>query len=84
MVRAGLQPTKQFDNWWRQFGVDHGLWAPPYSPSTSTDLWEDVNGALEDLAEAPVDSRHRWVAYMAGGAVRLCETERAGLWGLFK
>ncbi|WFS03108.1 hypothetical protein [Rhizobium tumorigenes] len=84
MVRAGIQPTTKFDNWWRQFGIDHGLWAPPYSPSASTELWEDVNIALEDLATAPVASRHQWVASMGGGAVRLCETERAGLWGLFR
>lgn len=87
MVRAGLQPTTQLEDWWKQFGVDHGLWAPPYSPSASADLWEDVNIALEDLADAPVENRHNWVAHMArmsNGAVRLCETERAGLWGLFR
>jgi hypothetical protein len=84
LVAAGVQPAVHFDDWWRQFGIQHGLWSPPYAPANSQELWEDVSVALEDAAIAPTDHRHRWNAALAGSAFRICEAERVALWGLFR
>ncbi len=80
---AGVQPVKHFDNWWQDFGVSHGLWRPGLPPATTADLWDDIDAAIEDIASAPTAHRHEWVSAMAGNAIRMCETERVALWGLF-
>ncbi len=81
---AGVQPFHHFQTWWQDFGASHGLWAPDMPPSTSADLWLDIDTALEETASAPTGHRLEWVAALAGNAVRVCETERAALWGLFQ
>lgn len=84
LVAAGLQPSVQFDSWWKEFGVDHGLWSPTTEPSSSSELWEDVDLALEDAESAPSADRHSWLLALSGSAVPVCQTERAALWGLFQ
>jgi hypothetical protein len=84
LVAAGIQPTVQFEAWWKEFGLSHGLWSPDTEPVYSSELWDDVNLALEDAAGAPAAHRHRWVSGLAGSAMRICEAERAALWGLFQ
>lgn len=81
---AGVQPVNQFNNWWQEFGVDHGLWPPGLPPATTADLWDDIDLALEESAGAPTDHRHGWISKLAGNATRMCETERVALWGLFQ
>lgn len=83
LVAAGIHPTIQFETWWKDFGVSHGLWSPDAEPVTSMELWDDVDLALEDAASAPTAHRHSWISALAGSAARICETERAALWGLF-
>jgi hypothetical protein len=53
-------------------------------PAASADLWSDIDLALEESALAPTGHRLEWVTALAGNAVRVCETERAALWGLFR
>jgi hypothetical protein len=84
LVAVGIQPAIQFEVWWKEFGVSHGLWTPEAEPGTSLQLWDDVGLALEDVADAPTAHRHTWVSALAGNAMRICETERAALWGLFQ
>lgn len=84
LVAAGIQPAAQFEAWWKEFGVSHGLWAPDAEPATSFELWDDLDVAIEDATAAPTAHRHRWISALAGSAVRICETERAALWGLFQ
>lgn len=81
---AGVQPIHHFNDWWQDFGANHGLWRPGFPPATTADLWDDIDLALEDSATAPTGHRHEWVAALAGNAMRICETERAALWGLFQ
>lgn len=81
---AGVQPVHHFNNWWQEFGANHGLWRPGSPPATNADLWGDIEVALEESAEAPTGYRHEWVSALAGNAMRMCETERAALWGLFQ
>jgi hypothetical protein len=81
---AGVQPFHHFQAWWQDFGASHGLWAPGMPPAASADLWSDIDLALEESASAPTGHRLEWVTALAGNAVRVCETERAALWGLFQ
>jgi hypothetical protein len=81
---AGIQPVHHFNNWWQEFGANHGLWRPDRPPATTADLWDDIDLALEESAAAPTDHRYEWVSALAGNALRMCETERVALWGLFQ
>ncbi|MFC3179462.1 hypothetical protein [Cypionkella sinensis] len=80
---AGVQPVQHFNNWWKDFGGHHGLWRPDLPPETTADLWDDVDLALEESAAAPKAHRHEWIQSLGASAMRMCETERAALWGLF-
>ena len=84
LAATGVQPAVHFDAWWRDFGRRHGLWPPEVEPESSLDLWQDVDAALEDVAGAPAIDRHGWISSLAGSALRVCQTERAALWGLFQ
>lgn len=81
---AGVRPVYHFSNWWEQFGANHGLWIPGMPPATTADLWGDLDVALEASALAPQGHRHEWVLALGGNALRICEAERAALWGLFQ
>lgn len=81
---AGVQPVNHFQNWWQEFGANHGLWPPGLPPASTADLWDDIDVALEESAAAPTGHRHQWVSTLAGNAMRMCETERVALWGLFQ
>jgi hypothetical protein len=84
LTAAGIQPVVQFESWWKEFGVSHGLWAPEYEPATSVQLWDDVELELEDAARAPTVHRHGWISALAGSAMHIGKTERVALWGLFQ
>ncbi len=81
---AGVQPVSHFSNWWQEFGANHGLWRPGLPPATTADLWADIDVALDESAAAPTGHRHEWISALAGNAMRMCETERVALWGLFQ
>jgi len=84
LTAAGLQPAIHFEHWWKEFGATHGLWTPGTEPLSTPELWDDVDVALEDATQAPTAHRHPWVSGLAGNAMRICETERVALWGLFQ
>lgn len=81
---AGVSPDQHFNNWWQEFGVNHGLWRPGRPPENTADLWDDIDLALEESTAAPTGHRHEWISALGGNAMRICETERAALWGLFQ
>lgn len=81
---AGVQPVNHFNTWWQEFGANHGLWSPGLPPVTTADLWDDIDVALEESVAAPNGHRHEWISAIAGNAMRMCETERVALWGLFQ
>ncbi|MCP1197261.1 hypothetical protein NKW84_15545 [Acetobacter senegalensis] len=81
---AGIRPTQHFESWWHGFGIEHGLWSPEAPPVLPEELWSDIDVALEDIEAAPANNRHGWTLALRGSAFRVCETERAALWGLFR
>lgn len=81
---AGIRPSQHFEAWWRGFGIEHGLWSPQTEPALPEELWGDIDVALEDIEAAPTEHRHGWTLALGGSAFRVCEAERAALWGLFR
>lgn len=81
---AGVQPVVQFSQWWEEFGASHGLWPPNMPPVATADLWEDIDFALEESNQAPTGNRYEWISALGSRAMRMCEAERAVLWGLFQ
>jgi len=81
---AGIRPTQRFESWWRGFGIEHGLWSPHAEPDLPEELWGDIDVALEDIEAAPAEHRHGWTFALGSSAFRVCEAERAALWGLFR
>lgn len=84
MRKATLGPSDDFYCWWKDFGQTHGLWRPESPPEQTGDLWYDIEFALEDVASASTDHRLGWLEASGFGAIRVCEAERAALWGLFQ
>jgi hypothetical protein len=84
LAAAGIQPAIHFEDWWRQFGVDHGLWEPSSPPEEHEDLWLDIEEALDDAEPEQPYNRRAWIATHSLSARRLCEAERAALWGLLR
>ncbi|WP_338244796.1 hypothetical protein [Aurantiacibacter hainanensis] len=81
---AGVNPNVHLDDWWRQFGLENGLWAPAAAPENSVDLWGDIAVALEDLAAAPTDNRFDWTTVAGSAVTRVAELDRAGIWQLVR
>jgi len=72
--------------WWQAIGEDAGLWQAAGPPDDLTDMWVDVDEALntnrEWLASATDTSVGAWVASRAGALHTLGSCERVALWGL--
>jgi len=81
---AGVQPLLHFSDWWQDFGANHGLWRPGQPPVDNVELWGDIDLALAECTAAPSGHRNEWLSSLAANSVRICETERAALWGLFR
>lgn len=79
---SGIVPSIHFEAWWRQFGLENGLWSPTATPENVVDLWADIELALEDLARAPTDNRFDWTTVAGSAVTRLGELDRAGIWQL--
>jgi hypothetical protein len=75
-------------SWWERFGEERGIWAPGIVPEPLTDLWADVQAALDDLEEITRDEPRATASYH--GLMELCArpmavlsgSERAALWSL--
>jgi hypothetical protein len=86
LIAAHINPTIEFQSWWEDFGTDHGLWKPGSEPALRSDLWSDVEIALESASTVTSANRHEWLAALSisGSTPFICQTERVALWGLFQ
>lgn len=82
LVAATLQPIRDLSPWWEGYGLERGLWAPGAEPSEMGELWQEIQDALEALAQSPIGNRYEWLSRLRPTVMRLCETERIGLWNL--
>jgi len=77
------KPELEF--WWRELGEEIGLWEPGLEPDQMADLWQDVQVAIDDIADW-LDS-HRGAMNtlqmerdLSLDLWQLKKFERAGLW----
>ena len=78
-----------FEFWLDDIGVRRGFWERGAYPDTPTELWTDIDEALENLDEAQQNGT-KWGESLHGpmsdlppsGLTRLEECERIGLWGI--
>ena len=88
LVEASTSPQGMLRFWWSQPRVRRGLWPTEDSPSTFSDLWEDVSEALDGVDRWMNDPTSRncaydlWTKKRAADAAILSTTERICLWGL--
>jgi hypothetical protein len=74
--------------WWAALGEDRGLWDSNEEPTEFTDLWADVEVALEGMGKWRTDnmasdpSMARWREERANDISILGGCERIALWGL--
>lgn len=85
--RTGLGRT-EIDFWWQLFGQDSGLWESGSIPAELTDLWADIESALEEAVRwgetntLAQPSFARWWREQSYPISVLEGCERIALWGL--
>lgn len=82
LTAATIRPFQHLKLWWTEYGSARGLWAPNSEPFDMTDLWLEVEDALDAVSPATPGNRHAWFSQLQGAVVKLCETERIALWRL--
>lgn len=88
LLRSGPFGRTDLEFWWKPLGEERGLWAPDNEPTDLTELWRDINDAIEDIQQwevtnggAPV-SHAQWRRDLAHQISVTGECERIALWGL--
>jgi hypothetical protein len=74
--------------WWTKIGEARGLWQPGSPPAALSDLWADIEDALQEVAQIKRTqpdalASTRSVMFDAAGRFNIFSShERVGLWGL--
>jgi hypothetical protein len=74
--------------WWLPLGQERGLWDAGFEPDQMTDLWADVDTAVEEVKSweganaAQKPSLERWRRELPYQISVLGGFERVALWGL--
>ena len=74
--------------WWETLGEDRGLWPPGAAPSDCSDLWADVEPALEDLVKWEDDNVGATPSFFElrldrpEALLAITGCERIALWGI--
>ncbi len=87
LLQAGGTSLTQLRFWWTHLGEARGCWEQGSAPQNVTDLWADIEDALEQLeskrASLGTDkSLLRWRQELPTEVGVLGECERIGLWGI--
>lgn len=74
--------------WWSYVGEQRGFWEPGYTPTELTDLWADIEAAMqevqdwEDTNSGTQGSFADWLQKHPATTSALGGCERVALWGL--
>jgi len=87
LLKNGGTPFADMSFWWRELGEARGYWERKSRPADVTDLWADVEQALEQLKRKQSDIPNRATLQrrrqeFVGEIAILGECERIGLWGI--
>lgn len=78
----------ELEFWWRPLGNTRGLWDEGDEPMNFTDLWEDIDMAIQDLDNWETTNNNQntcysnWRRELAHQISLMGEHERIALWGL--
>ena len=81
LKEAGSTVKEALEFWWSSVAVRRRLWSDDDTPSSFTDLWQDIEEALSLSEQWPQDYYTLWSDH-AQEAATLVTTERVFLWGL--
>jgi transposase-like protein len=87
LFQNGGTSLSQLRFWWSNLGESRGCWERASSPQNVTDLWADIQDALDQLRAKQADlgrrsSLMRWRQQSLNEIAVLGECERIGLWGM--
>ncbi len=87
LLQAGGTSFTQLRFWWTRLGEDRGCWEYGSAPQNVTDLWADIQEALEEMDAKRSSLRNhrsllRWRQALLSEVGVLGECERIGLWGI--
>jgi len=87
LLQAGGTSLSQLHFWWSHLGEVRGCWERRSPPQNVTDLWADIEEALEQLeSKRSILGRDksllRWRQELLSEVSVLGECERIGLWGI--
>jgi hypothetical protein len=87
-MRTGRYESDDLKFWWRPLGEERGLWEPGHEPLQLTDLWADIQSALDDMKSWEERNRgnnpsyHKWREEQNKNLDTLGGFERVAIWGL--
>ena len=88
MLKATGFERNDLEFWWKSFGEDRGFWEPGNEPIDFTDLWADIEVAVQQAEQWEINSRGtqasyaHWRRQSLDSNLTLVECERIALWGL--
>ncbi|MFK4767104.1 hypothetical protein [Rhizobium sp. ZW T2_16] len=81
---AGLNTIDDLQFWWPKFGSERGFYDHSAPPDELSDLWSDVEIALEDLVDPAPATPYAFARLDMPSFNRIWETDRSVLWALIK
>lgn len=79
---------EELNFWWNPLGIERGLWKQGEEPDEFTDLWADIETAIEETKKWNFENRNEQSCLVnlidthSQYIMRLGECERIALWGL--
>ena len=79
--------SSEIEFWWKPLGLNHGLWADGNALQDFSDLWADIQEALDEINtwlsnnSTPLDQLQKFTQ-IPGQLISLCSCERIPLWGM--
>lgn len=79
---AAIDPIDDLETWWSPLGLESGCWGSEGQPDLLSDLWGDVELALEFSGDSKKTSRFDWHRGLADQLPFLSCAERIALWSI--
>lgn len=81
---AGLHTIDDLQFWWPKYGSERGFYDHSAPPDELSDLWSDVEVALEELVDPVPETPYDFARLDVPSLNKIWETDRSVLWALIK
>ncbi len=87
LLQSGMIVKDDIDFWWKDLGLELGLWSLTTEPAFFSDLWEDVRNPLDDIDSWIVDNKGSVELFslhqnLSSELKQFAKFNKAGLWAL--